>query len=432
MSKISSSNDHRGYIEGADTPTEGEQESSMPTDAEEFFDVVIGPIKPLRSSTMKKSPKVTDKMEAKDEETSEGELSLKSDGCDSATPPPAPLPTSESMDLIEDRPLSVDSLPSPPSEFNIKENANEEDEQSGEEDTREVDLYQGVSPLEYDRTLQDIPEEDFESDNMSLSSISSRRGRLVKMRTNDNGPAAAGPKDDPLDSSLSETHSVTSLTAQDFDDLFQDLDLNQITKSPQKQVSRQPSFIGDPPTLPCTPPPGPMLSPLEGDFDTDHFKNALKRLSFTSLEAALFPDLSQASKQPLPSRSTTSSPQATGNAITHEERSQQDEAATTPSPSGLPPSVDDLEDSGGLHRQASFLRHQFNPPEEFSNDSGVATETQDHEDDSSSPYRQSQLLEALRIADMNKSSKDSPSTSPVSLYMMFTYYCYYCYILFTC
>ena len=140
------------------------------------------------------------------------------------------------------------------------------------------DLYQrqASGPIEFNKILADIPEEDDDEDpELSSSSLShsSRRKHLVRMDAIESITGSGGSKSSlsQLSESISLTGSLDS-TVQDFDKLLQDLqesDLLEITQTGQKQqgLSRQTSFAGPPPGLPLTLPPGPTLSPYSSIRD---------------------------------------------------------------------------------------------------------------------------------------------------------------------
>ena len=441
---------------GDQSTSKHEHRCSTPEqEAEEFFRMVLGPIKPLHTYTVKTKDDNQEKMIENSPSSSSIDQYL------------AILPKSDSImsNLDNERPLSG-SFPSPPSQFDQSSKSNTEENTDGESvgnsqvtsviqesnskindrsqdngtkydrscsnETNETDddesevtciddveLYQpGDGPIEFNKILADIPEEEDEEIELSLSSSSRsvNKKRLVRMDAIDTG----GVRDSKMSlAQLSDTMSSGSLdsTALDFDRLLQDLqesDLLEITQTEQKQqgLSRQTSFAGPPPGLPHTLPPGPTLSPyssisdMEGDFDTTDFKNALKHLSITSLENVYEipktypPGIALSPRQSLSDVNRNSAPQ---------EKLNNGQLL-------LPPTGNDNADHNPLKRHPSFLRYHYNPPEEFSSDSGVSNTT-DTEDNVIFTHRQSQLLEALRVADLeNKMKASSPSTSPVRHY----------------
>lgn len=438
--------------------------STPEQEAEEFFRVVLGPIKPLHSYKVKTKENVNI------------DSSPSSSSIDKYL---AILPKSDSIssniDIVE-RPLSG-SFPSPPSQFDLSGKCSTEESTDGETDgdsqlitvavheadsksdhdnhnleqnsqtndvgsndteddedesgvtcIDDVELYQrqASGPIEFNKILADIPEEDDDEDpELSSSSLShsSRRKHLVRMDAIESITGSGGSKSSlsQLSESISLTGSLDS-TVQDFDKLLQDLqesDLLEITQTGQKQqgLSRQTSFAGPPPGLPLTLPPGPTLSPyssirdMESDFDTTlttDFKNALKRLSITSLENAILPEICLSEKVLSPHQSSSD---------INKNRENPNNARVLP-----PLNWNDSDEHPPLQRHPSFLRHHYNPPEEFSSDSGLSNMTDTEvfsQDETVFTHRQSQLLEALRAADLeNKMKASSASTSPVSHYCM--------------
>ena len=440
LSRISSekgaTDDYAGPV------SDHEYRSSTPEqDSElEFFDMVIGSIKPLHVY-MKKN-----KMSGEEENTSPTASIM------------ATLPKSDSISsTIDERPVS-DSFPSPPSQFNLSSKTSIQESTDGEVenqstptsqleeegneapdegntltciddvDEADIELYQAAAgPVEFNKILDDIPEEEEEelADSSASLSLSARRRRLTKMDALDE-EKEKNSKSSLLQ--LSENMSSGSLdsTVQDFDNLLQDLqesDLLEITAMEKRQgLSRQTSFAGPPPSLPLSLPPGPTLSPfhsiseMEGNFATAEFKNALKRLSITSLENALIPEIPETR----PPDKLLSPHQSFSDFNNKDSNSQ----SLLPPP---PPqaSEDEGNTAAALQRHPSFLRHHFNPPEEFGNDSGLANTTDTEalsQEDSIITHRQSQLLQALRIADLeNKTKGSSPSTSLVSRCLKYNY-----------
>ena len=465
-------------------PKLGYQSSTPEQQAEEFFRLVVGPAK--HSHTYKVKTKGSGAIE-----TSPSAFSM--DQYLTA------LPKSESISSnIEngEGPLSG-SFPSPPSAFNLSKESNMEESMSQadkepienqetkkeeklldpansgkEQQTHptsvdEVELYQSSGPIEFNKILDDIPEEDEELERSTNSmsrpvlmkeavieesdsldnSISSgyrsviRRVAAIEESVEDgsisdqrlagtsvNGQIfessnTVGSK--PAVSKLPASKSSTSVDsiALDFDKLLEELkesDLLEITQAKRKQsLSRQSSFAGPPPSLPATLPPGPTLSPydntgsMDGDFDTIEFMNALKRLSFTSLDNAALPDLPLSNPPGKLLSPRQSFSELKQNGLPHEYRLQKSLS--------LPPPLlerQENEEDDTFQRHPSFLRHHYHPPQEFSSDSGV-TNTTDTEafsqDDLHTVNRQSKLLQALRAVDLdNKTKSSSPSSSQVS------------------
>ena len=413
-------------------PLPHDHPSSTPErDAEEFFKIVLGPIKPLHSYKVKTKSREDEKME--------NCLSTSSiDECLHT------LPKSHSVSSnIDDDKQSVPtvSFPSPPSQFNVSSSSLDETtdgglrsqsvsfeeraedivsrEESADEnlnvistsssmsdsDEPDVALYQATGPIEINKILADIPEEEDEDLMESSNSLSLSLKRREQLHRGD------AVDEDSLKSLslLRKTVSSGSVdsTVQDFDKLLQDLqdsDLFEITRSPGG-LSRQPSFADPPPVLPVSLPPGPKLSSIgemEGEFNTNEFVNALKRLSVTSLENFNMPELPQS----CPPGNLLSSRQSFSDVNRQQERRRDSQLI-------LPPQLSDEDNSTSFQRHPSFLRHRFNPPEEFGSDSGVANSSDTEalsQEETFVTKRESRLLEALRIAELESKAKVTPSS----------------------
>ena len=404
--------------------------STPERDAEEFFKIVVGPLKPLHSYRVK--------TKSSDDEKMENSLSTSSiDEC----LPTLPKSHSISSNIDDEKPSVAVSFPSPPSQFNVSSSSLEEttdgglrsqsvsfeekaeDSASREESIDEnpnvistsssmndsdedVELYQASGPIEMNKILADIPEEEDEDLMESSNSLSqSLKGRVQLHR----GDAM---DEDSLKSLSLMRGTVSSgsvdSTVQDFDKLLQDLqesDLFEITRSPGG-LSRQASFVDPPPGLPVSLPPGPQLSSigeLEGDFDTNEFVNALKRLSITSFENLNMPELPHSCPP-----GKLLSPRQSFSSLTRQQERRRDSQLI------LPPQLSDEDNSTSLQRHPSFLRHRFNPPEEFGSDSGVANSSDTEalsQEDTFVTKRESRLLEALRIAELESKAKLTPPSA---------------------
>lgn len=412
--------------------------SSTPEQAEEFFRIVVGPIKPLHNYYYKPtmSSGSRNHSNSSDQQIPISPSNTSMETCVLSLP----RADSISSELSSERALSG-VFPSPPSMFMldnvdrrldhvkkeeivIGEDTNseiglQEETDSHENDDEdvtvtsidEVELYQSTGPIEINKVLADIPEEEEEEQESDQSTkeqnpTAFRRKQLKRMDSLD--------MDTPESSDNIENHTIhksassgsVDSTLQDFDRLLQDLkdsQLLEITQMEQKQtsLSRQSSYAGPPPHLPQSLPPGPTLSPyhsmvdMEGAFDSLQFKNALRRLSVTSIENALSPEqLSNTPEDNLvpPHQSLPSIIQSTDQLYS----SNRDSLIM------LPPIIE-KQDSGEFlyQRQGSFLRYQFQPPEQFSSvhDSGFA-DTGDEEKGQKSKDKKSQLFATLQASDL--------------------------------
>ena len=259
-----------------------------------------------------------------------------SHAADSTEMPSGILPLRRSSSLLSDESFdgpsngSPSSLPSPPSLFMMADKKMQETESTDNDDsnTSSVDheLFQPTEPLQVNKILEDIKEEEDEEEGSMKSSNTT--GQLA-------------------DSSIKVPQVVLDKCLADFDDFLKDIRKSQLFEITEREarLSRQSSFTaGPPPLLPPTPPPGPTLSPKHGTnnpFLSPSFQNALKRMSNSSLDNIPSPTL-------------------------HRQRSTEDNNRDS-----LPPPLarQDSEDFE-MHRQNS-LNNYLQPPDAFSSDSGL-------------------------------------------------------------
>ena len=438
--------------------------SSTPEQAEEFFRIVVGPIKPLHNYYYKPtmSSGSRNHSNSSDQQIPISPSNTSMETCILSLP----RADSISSELSSERALSG-VFPSPPSMFMldnfdqrldhvkkeafvIGEDTNSEiglpeetdSPENDDEDVTvtsidEVELYQSTGPIEINKVLADIPEEEEEEESdqstKEQNPTASRRKHLKRMDALD--------MDTPESSRNIENHTIHKSTSsgsvdstlQDFDRLLQDLKDSQLLEITQKQISlsRQSSYAGPPPHLPQSLPPGPTLSPyhsmvdMEGAFDSLQFKKALRRLSVTSIENIVSPEqLSNAPEDNLvpPHQSLPNIVQSTDQLYS----SNRDSLVM------LPPIIE-KQDSGEFlyQRQGSFLRYQFQPPEQFSSvhDSGFA-DTGDEEKGQKSKNKKSQLFPQLQGSGLtdNKAGTSVSSSMVRNEIHDFSTYIIICYI----
>uniref|UniRef100_A0A1X7V0A0 Uncharacterized protein n=1 Tax=Amphimedon queenslandica TaxID=400682 RepID=A0A1X7V0A0_AMPQE len=255
----------------------------------------------------------------------------------SAEIPSGVLPLPHSSSVLSDESFdgpnngSPSSLPSPPSLFMMADKKMEETESTDNDtsNTSSVDheLFQPTEPLQVNKILEDIKEEEDEEEGSMKSSNTTDQLR---------------------DSSVEVPQVVLDKCLADFDDFLKDIRKSQLIEITEREarLSRQSSFTaGPPPLLPPTPPPGPTLSPkhnTNNPFLSPSFQSALKRMSSSSFDDIPAPTL-------------------------HQQRSTEDTNRDS-----LPPPLArrDSEDFE-MNRQNSLNNNYLQPPDAFSSDSGL-------------------------------------------------------------
>ena len=266
--------------------------------------------------------------------------------------------------------------------------SDEEDDEEGVvtsiDDAEYPELFQPTQALEVSKILEDIMEEEEEEEEGERRNGVEDRKMRGKLRH----------------SSIRQTRATSELepVLQDFDQLLNDLRASQLLELTTSQresyrLSRQ-SSLREPPILPSSQPPGPILAPQRslvpdsaGDRNrmsiemTPELRNALTRLSTISLEGNPPPQLPISPPpgqhlSPEPSMTFEQYHQKPIAAQSIEEEDEEAERRAGASNGDLPPPLsrrDSLEESHNsstrLHLTPSFLR-SITPPEEFG-DSGV-------------------------------------------------------------
>lgn len=280
-----------------------------------------------------------------------------------------PRPTSITSDASTDLPVELTlSLPSPPSLFlisdELKREESLENEPESDEDESTIsfindpELFQTTEPLQVNKILEDILEE--EEEDIELKEDISKRNDHTEYNTSISSLNNVSPE-------------VMEQCLSDFDHFLTDIRKSQLLEITERvpHLSRQSSFTaGPPPLLPPTPPPGPMLLPQHSNpFLSTDFQNALKRLSIaSSIDEDDIPILSFSSSD--------------GNSLP-------------------PPLMREDSEETTLQRQSSLVQ----PPDAFSSDSGlpISSDNELHTQ-TDAYYRKDHCIHTIREADTRTTS----------------------------
>lgn len=392
--------------------------TSTPIPEPEFFKLPLDQIHPSHISYIQKPP-ISTKDGAISTSFNDDSLNISL----STLPRATSINSEVSVDQNEAGPF-----PSPPSMYMVTDENSDEhfgDDQNEDMTGCDHELFQPTGPLEVNKILEDIPEEDELEANSRVSILtsveSSSNITMLNQTPSDNKP------------------DVIEACLQNFDELLKDIrrsQLLEITESDKRNshLSRQSSFGGDPPSLlPPTQPPGQTLSPHHNDiglddnnpFTSHKFLNALRRLSISSTDDLVppsIPDTPAPGKllSPRPSF-VLKSPSQEENEISDKENIYNNNQLLNDSIQ-LPPPLAREEDNDEyeFQRKPSFL-HYPQPPDAFSSDSGLQLSsdaepylhmlTDQQGDTEGRRVKESQLLQAIRVPDVRGKTSSSSIAS---------------------
>ena len=391
--------------------------TSTPIPEPEFFKLPLDQIHPSHISYIQ-NPPISTKAGAFSTSFSDNSLNISL----STLPRATSISSEASVDQSEAGPF-----PSPPSMYTLTDKNSDEhfgDDQNEDVTTSGCDheLFQPTGPLEVNKILEDIPEEDELEENSRASILTSVESSCNITNLNQ---APSDNKSDAVEACL-----------QNFDELLKDIrrsQLLEITESDKRNshLSRQSSFGGGPPPLlPPTPPPEPTLSQHHNDiglddnnpFTSHKFLNALKRLSATSIDDLVPPSIPDT---PAPGKLLSPRPSFVLKSQSQEEKEISDKENVDNSNQlsndsiPLPPPLGrEDSDEYEFQRKPSFL-HYPQPPDAFSSDSGLQlssdTEPYPHtltdQQTEGRRVKESQLLQAIRVPDVRRKTSSSSIVS---------------------